>query len=254
MRRRILAAAACAVLLAAAPARAETWQADFSLSYLHGTYGSEETTTMVSAPLTIKRFFPRGEASASLPFYSIKTRGAVVLVDGTPQGAADANGPETVSGFGDIVVKGKIYVVEERGNLPSVDLAARLKLPTAEDGLGTGEPDAGLGWELSHRLGARHLVLADAMYTFIGDPPGVDYRNRLAWDVGVGWQPRPGATIALYYDYRSPLQAGKDAERSALIFASRRLRPGLRLYGLLEIGLTAAAGDVGLTAGLKYGF
>lgn len=244
-----------AVTLAiAAPAQPETWQADVSVSYLRGTYGDEATTSIVTAPLTLKRFFRRCDASVSFPLVSVRTRGDALLVDGTPHGAADGDGKGTVSGLGDVVVKGKYYALEERGNLPSLDLAGRVKLPTAADGLGTGEPDAGIGVELVRRIGAKHLVLADAMYTLIGDPPGVDYRNRISWDVGVGWQPSAGATIALYYDYRSPLRASQGAERSALLYASRRLRPGLRWYGMLEIGLTEAAGDLGLTGGVKFGF
>lgn len=248
------AAAACVALFVAAPALAETWQVDLSVSFARGTYGSEETTSIVSVPLTVKNFFARGEASATFPFVSVDTQGEMLVIDGTPQDMAGGGGAGTVSGLGDIVVKGKFYALEERGSLPSLDLVARVKLPTAVDGLGTGEPDAGLGVDISHRLGARHLVLADAMYTFIGDPPETEYQNRVAWDLGLGWQPRPGATIAFYYDYRSSLKSSRGPERSALLFFSRRVRPGLRLYGLLEAGFTDAASDVGLTAGVKYSY
>jgi hypothetical protein len=66
-----------------------------------------------------------------------------------------------------------------------------MKLPTAADDLGTGQPDLGFGTEVSYRFGGYYFAMADLMYTFIGDPPGADYRNRVAWDLGVGWQPRP---------------------------------------------------------------
>ncbi len=226
------------VLLVPAAARAETWQVDVSASYLEGTYGSTERTTILFVPLTVKRLFERGDLSASVPFASMGAEGE----------------PTRTRGLGDILLKGRLYAVEARGGRPSIDLAARVKLPTAAEGLGLGEPEAGLGVELARRLNARIVLMADAMYNAIGNSADTAYRNRVFWDAGFAWQPRRGATIAVYYDYRSALMEGRGSEQSILLFGSRRMRRGLRLYALLDVGLTAAASDLSLTAGVKYGF
>jgi hypothetical protein len=242
MRRRRPATAVVAtcvlLLVTASSAHSETWQVDVSASNLEDDYGGAEQTAILYTPLTVRRLFQRGDLSVSVPFVSMNTQG-------------EATG---TSGLGDILLKGRLYAVEERGRRPSVDLAARFKLPTAAEGLGLGEPEAGLGVELSRRLDATHVLMADVLYTAIGNSPDTDYHNRVTWDVGVAWQPRRGVTIAFYYDYRSALREGRGSEQSVLLFGSRRVRPGLRLYGLIDVGLTAAASDLSLTAGFKYGF
>jgi opacity protein-like surface antigen len=251
----VAAAVACASILVPAPAHSGSWQADLSATYESGTYGSSETTTMVSIPLTIKRYFSRWETSITLPYLSVETKGDVVIVDGSPQSAAEgSDGSGSASGLGDIVIKGKFYAATERGSLPYIDLVARVKVPTAGTDLGTGEADFGFGAEISHSLGKKYFAMADTMYTITGDPSGTDYRNRVAWGLGGGWQPKPGSTLSISYDYKSALRSTETAARSLTVYGSRRLRPAVRLYGLLDFGLSDSASDVGLTAGVKYDF
>lgn len=239
-------------ILAPGPARAGSWQADLSLSYQQGDYGGDETTTFLSVPLTLKRLFAAGEISVTVPYLSVETGGAVVVVDGTPQTAGDGKGG-SASGLGDIVLKGKYAAVEQKGRLPYVDLVCRLKLPTAPEDLGTGEMDVGLGTELSYRFGGNYFAMADFMYTFIGDPPDTNYRNRVAWDLGLGWQPQPVWTLSIYYDSASSLRSNP-AATSAMFYAAYRLRPDVRLFAFLDLGISRTASDIGITAGAKYSY
>lgn len=239
-------------LFAASPARAGTWQADLSVSYQKGEYGGDESTTIVAVPLTLRYLLPRGQIAATVPYVSLESRGKVVVVDGTPQ-AVDGGDGGSSSGLGDIVFKVKYEALEQKGRLPYVDLVCRLKLPTAHDDLGTGQADLGFGTELSYRFGGDYFATADFMYTYVGDPPDSDYRNRVAWDLGVGWQPRPGWTLSLSYDYASSLRSDP-AARSLMFYAGHRLRPKVRLFALLDLGLSDTASDYGLTAGVKRSF
>lgn len=239
-------------LLTSSPARAGSWQADLAVSYQQGEYGSDETTTMLSVPLTIKYLFTQGEVSVTAPYVSMDTAGDVVVVDGTPQ-AVDGGGGGSASGLGDIVLKGKYAAVTQKGRLPYVDLVCRLKLPTAHQDLGTGEMDVGFGTDLSYRFGKKYFAMADFIYTLIGDPPDVSYRNRFAWDLGVGWQPQPAWTLSLYYDSASSL-VSRPAATSLMFYAGHRLRPDVRLYALLDLGLSDTASDFGFTTGVKYSF
>jgi hypothetical protein len=242
----------CAALLVSSPLRADSWQADLAVSYQTGEYGSGETTTLVSVPLTLKYLFAQGEVSAMVPFVSMTTQGAVVVVDGAPQ-AVDGGGGGSVSGLGDIVLKGKYAALTQQGRLPYVDLVCRLKLPTAHEDLGTGEADVGFGTEVSYRFAKKYFAMADVMYTLIGDPPDVNYHNRFAWDLGAGWQPRPAWTLSLSYDSASSL-VSRPAAASLMFYVGHRLRRDVRLYALVEFGLSATASDFGLTAGVKYSF
>lgn len=250
--RAAVMAGVLTAILTPGPAHAGSWQTDLSISYQQGDYGGDETTTFLSVPLTIKRLFAAGEISVTVPYLSVETAGAVVVVDGTPQADGGGEGG-SASGLGDIVLKGKYAAIEQQGRLPFVDLVCRLKLPTAPEDLGTGETDVGLGTELSYRFGGNYFAMADFMYTFIGDPPDTNYRNRVAWDLGLGWQPQPAWTLSIYYDSASSLHS-KPAAQSAMFYAAYRLRPAFRLFALLDLGLSRTASDIGITAGVKYSY
>lgn len=258
MRRRPLLRAAAAavflwiVLLSLSPAQAGSWQADLAVSYQQGEYGSDETTSILSVPVTLKYLLTQGEVSVMVPYVSLDSQGDVVLVDGTPQAVDGADGG-SASGLGDIVFKGKYAALTQKGRLPFVDLVCRLKLPTANEDLGTGEMDFGLGTELSYRFRKKYFAMADLMYTFIGDPPDASYRDRIAWDLGLGWQPQPAWILSVYYDSASSLSS-RPAATSLMFYASHRLRPDVRLYALLDFGISDTAADFSLTAGVKYSF
>ncbi len=257
-RAKRLGAAALAVfslLLWPGAARAADWQADVSVSFSEGDYGGDGDTTMFYVPLMLKRIFRSGDVSVTVPFIYLKSATGAVPVDGRPQ--SDGTGQvESASGLGDVVLKGKYYAVEQEGALPYLDLVARVKLPTADEdrGLGSGQPDFGLGAEASWRFGRNYFLSADVSYTIVGDPAGVNYENRAAWNAGLGWEPVAGLTLAAYYDYRGPLQSGDGSARTLQLYAARRYRRVWRLYALAELGLSDAAADFGLTIGLRRGF
>ena len=90
--------------------------------------------------------------------------------------------------MGDIVVRGRYYVVDERGWIPTVAIRAHVKAPTADadKGLGTGRPDEGVGLEISRTFGRGFMAMIDGGYTVIGQPSGVEYNNNWWYDVGIG--------------------------------------------------------------------
>ena len=69
----------------------------------------------------------------------------------------------TTTGIGDVILRGRYYLVEEQEYVPLIAVTARLKLPTANasQGLGTGEFDHGYGVEVSKLIGASWLVFFD---------------------------------------------------------------------------------------------
>ena len=93
----------------------------------------------------------------------------------------------THCGMGDIVMRGRYYVVDERGWIPTIAVRGHIKAPTADDGLGlgTGRPDEGFGLEISRMFGAT-TAMVDGGYTVIGKPAGLDFNNVWWYDVGLG--------------------------------------------------------------------
>ena len=78
--------------------------------------------------------------------------------DGLPttQGSGALAQDVSTCGMGDIIVRGRYYVLDERGWRPTIVVRAHFKAPTAsaDAGLGTGRPDEGIGVELSRMIGA----------------------------------------------------------------------------------------------------
>ena len=153
------------------------WRVSATVNYSSGSYGIDSRTNILYAPVTVRRMFLDGDVSLTIPIVSISGTGAVRLVGGTPTrtssasaspvgalagvsgsgkglGASPLSTPTTDSGLGDIILRGRYYLVEESGFVPLVAITGRVKLPTADAdrGLGTGEFDEGAGLELTKLL------------------------------------------------------------------------------------------------------
>ncbi|MGH9749696.1 MAG: transporter [Candidatus Polarisedimenticolia bacterium] len=92
------------------------------------------------------------------------------------------------SGTGDLVLSNETYLVRAgKGKRPFVSLLLDVKIPTAdqEEGLGTGERDYGAGFVYVQPLGKYWQLLGDAGYRWMGDPEGVDFKNRIRGSLGL---------------------------------------------------------------------
>ena len=259
MRRKIqltaAALSAASVLLAAGLAPGQQgdyrWQYGASVSYLTGDYGSDDDTDMIYLPLTAKRYLSWGDVSIVVPYLDISSGGSSTVIDGTvvPTAGADAAGG---SGLGDIVLRGRYYAVRQDGALPYIDLVGKVKLPTGDEGkdLGTGEADVTAAAELSRWVDREYLLLAELGYTLIGDPPGVDYDNRVSYSFGAGRMLDPDWLVIGYLDGRTAISDGDDP-LSLLLTAEYRERNDLRFDIMLELGLTDGSPDLGLTLGVR---
>ncbi|MFH0954109.1 MAG: transporter [Verrucomicrobiota bacterium] len=232
------------------------WEAGTSLSYSSGDYGEPDDTDMVYIPVVIKRFFDAGELSLVVPWLYVETGAEQVIVDGRPQGgdAESSGGRDSSSGLGDILLKGRYYVVTQDGAKPYVDLLAKVKLPTADegDGLGTGEADFGIGVDVSRWFAGHWFAFFEADYVFIGDPPDVDYDNRTLVDLGLGRQVNRHLQASAFYEYRSSIDPDDADSQSLLASASYRLTPQTKVYGVVEGGLSDGAPDYSVTFGVSH--
>lgn len=243
------------MIVAAAGGAAEkefTWQGSSSVTYETGKYGTDHETTLLYWPVTLKRFLGKGDVSLTVPYVELDTQGGRTVLDGSVVPGTGSGG----AGLGDVSIKGCYNWIEQNDMLPFVDLIARLKLPTADKnkGLGTGEPDIGFGMEVARRFRSDYLALADLTYTFIGDPPGVSYQDRIDADVGAGYQFTREWLGCVYYNYRSAISTGSADARSVSFLGNYKMSPELRFYCMIELGLSDGAPDYGLTVGASCRF
>lgn len=228
------------------------WQVESSITAESGSYGTDQTTDLLYWPFTIRRNLDAGDVSLTIPWLDLEAGDGQTVVDGTVIRGSGYGG----SGLGDAVLKGRYHWIEQTEQLPFVDLIARLKLPLADEdkGLGTGEVDAGLGFDVTRRFQRDNLWFAGMTYTFMGDPPGVDYDNRVDLEAGIGRDVLPGLLICSMYNFRSAVSPGSDDAHSISFLANHRTTERVRIFVMLEFGLTDGAPDQSLTVGGSYRF
>jgi hypothetical protein len=239
----------------------EKWQTDLSATYTSGDYGTNSRTDILYMPFSLRRLFEAGDLTLVVPYIHITSDGNVTLVNGVPNKTGRlrrARTPARVSeeGIGDVVLKGRYYVLDEQGLLPTFALTARVKAPTADAdrGLGTGEWDEGFGAEVSKRFAESWVGYFDLGYTIIGKPAGVPLRNQWNYDAGLGYYFTKVLLGSVYYEEWRALLPGQANPRDLLFLVTYKATPAVRFNVGLETGLSDGAPDYGLTAGLSVRF
>jgi hypothetical protein len=217
--------ATIAILPIPANAQDGNWQVGTSPSFSSGRYGTELRTTVFHTPITARRLF--------------------------------ADGDVTLGGMGDIVVRGRYYVLDERGWLPTIAIRGHVKAPTAsaDRGLGTGRPDEGIGIEVSRSLGAAFLAMLDGGYTLIGEPAGVSYNDNWWYEIGLGRDFANGLyNVSVFYAEDRAFLAGLENAREVLAALSFKGTQGWRFQVSGQYGLSNGAPDHGITLGASRRF
>jgi hypothetical protein len=278
------------------------WQISFTPSYSHGNFGTNTTSEFIYAPFSIRRFFSKGDISLVIPSVTAITDGRTTVVGNTAfrvddnsgsnsgsgggGGGSDDNcrqdnsGPGnqndtpcgtttriagqkvTTSGIGDVILRGRYYLVEEQDYVPLIAVTARLKFPTANasQGLGTGEFDHGYGVEASKLIGTSWLVFFDGGYNFIGDPDRADgsgtlgLRNQYWYDVGAGHYVTKDLLASVYFEEYRALRPGLPNARDVFFSSNYRLSAAWRLNGGVAVGLSNGAPDYVVSIGTSYRF
>jgi hypothetical protein len=163
----------------------------------------------------------------------------------------------TSCGQGDIVVRGRYYIIDERAWWPTIALRAHVKAPTADAsaGLGTGKPDEGVGIEVSQTVAGGTTLMVDSGYTLIGKPAGAEFGNRWWYDVGIGQDFARGVlNLSVFFEEYSAIVPGLVNARDILAALTVRSASGWRLQFAAEVGLSDSAPDHGFTFGASRRF
>ena len=180
----------------------------------------------------------------------------VALVDGTPNVTGGEGGRETAAGLGDTVLKLRVYALDDPGPeswLPALTPFVKLKIPTGDDkrGLSTGKPDGGLGIEFDKQFKS-FFLLGDVGYTFMGDPPDQNFRDRPAASLGFGVPLGPKWSVVAMLDWRRALVRGTDDPLEVLGILTARLSPTLTVSPHAFLGLTDGSPDWGIGFEISY--
>jgi hypothetical protein len=271
----------------ASPSPDRNWQIGFTPSYSSGNFGTNTTSTFFYAPISIRRLFRDGDVTLVIPFVTATTDGRSTLIGGNqvqvqggsnkgPGGGGSGSGggggcdedePScltgqaagqklTTSGLGDIILRGRYYVVEEKDWTPLVAITGRLKLPTADEtrGLGTGKMDEGVGTEISKLLGDNWITFLDGGFNIIGRPDGLNLRNQWWYDAGGGYYFAKNLLGSVYFEEYRSLFSGAQNIRDVFFGMSYRASSEWRFNGGVAVGLSNGAPDHVLSVGTSYRF
>lgn len=263
------------------PPSDRNWQIGFTPSYSSGNFGTSTTSTFFYAPISIRRLFRDGDVTLVIPFVTSTTDGRTTLVGGNAV-RVDNSGPGSVSsecdnsgqgkgscltgraegqkvttaGLGDIILRGRYYIVEEKDYFPLIFLTARMKLPTANEklGLGTGAFDHGYGVGMSKMIGEEWIAFLDGGYNFIGDPNGLELRNQHWYDVGAGYYVTKYLLASVYFDEYRSLVSGTVNIRDVFFGVNYSASSAWRFNGGVALGVSNGAPDHTLSVGSSYRF
>jgi hypothetical protein len=239
-------------------AQREHFQLKVGAGYDRGDFGTSETTHAAYAPVTLRYLGERFDVGVTGSFIYLDSPEDVIIVDGRPTLTGEPSGRDTVTGIGDTVIRARYFLVDDPG--PGAYYGGfapfvRLKLPTGNEdrGLGTGEFDFGVGLEFDKRLGELFFIFGDVSYTFMGDPPDQNFRDRPAASLGAGV--RLGTfTPSILLDWRRALLSGGDDPLELLGSVIIRVAPTTTIAPYAFVGLTDGSPDWGLGFEVSYRF
>ncbi len=250
--RNIIVALGIGAIISAQPAFAQddydrgpevsiTAGVDFS----SGDFGTGVDTEIFVAPLNARISTDDFRLNASIPFIRIKGAENIVGGDSGPI-VVDPNTPVTTrSGIGDLTLGANYAIPESRFGL-GLDFGTRVKLPTAQTGLGTGKTDVSFSGEVS-RTFAMITPFAQAGYRLMGNPDGFELDN--VWFGSVGASAAVGKSVVLAsYDYRQSPNALVEDSQEIFGALSTPLSRALDLTFFGSAGLSNGASDYGLGA------
>jgi len=241
----------------AGPPGREHFQLKLGAAYDQGDFGTPDTTRSVFAPLTLRYLGEQFDVGVTAAIVYLDTESSVVIVDGVPTPTGRRRRSHE-TGFGDLLFRARYYAVEDAGPdtaVPALTPFLKVKAPTADSrkGLGTGEWDVGFGLEFDKQF-HEFFVLGDVGYTFIGDPPGQDFRDRPAASLGIGRSFLPWLAITALLDWRRSLVPDREDPLELVAIVQLKVAPHLVLSPYAFAGLTSGSPAFGVGAELSWRF
>lgn len=232
--------------------RVSRFSLNTQLSTFTGDYGGEEDTTVSYITETLKYTHSRvGELSVSVPYVFREGNGVTA-----GETVAVTTIPEDADGIGDVLVKGRYYLVPETQTMPGIDLTGRVKFPTADEneGLGTGRYDAGGGVGLTKRFG-KVLALADTEVIWRDRRPNSSLK-RTRWDyaAGLGYPFTPKLSGYVFYEGSTKPSPNSEAPSELVYAVVYKVKESFSVNGYVLQGLSDGSPDVGGSVGATWYF
>lgn len=224
--------------------RAQEFRIGAGVDYSSGKYGEADETKILSIPFSIRYARFPWTLRASIPWIQIEGPDDIVIgADGALPGGT-SSGIEKNNGLGDFTAAVMYSIDPQSEAMPALDLTAKLKAPTADEGkrLGTGKADYSFQIDASKTWGDWTPFLT-AGYQFMGSSDELPLDDRAYGSVGCMLRLMKSATVGLAYDYRQAASDRSEDSHEIGVFGTIRARTDLRISPYVAIGLSDGAPD-----------
>lgn len=267
MNRRILAALSLLPLYSGTLFAEGTYSVGFGSEYSSGDYGTGNTATLWSVPISLNYQADKWGWGISVPYLILRSSGDVVVgsggMIGTGPGVIGGGGAgggggmsttattttTTVSGLGDVTLRGSVEITEEGKLMPWMGFTLKAKIATADENkfLGTGENDYAAQLEM-----VKGMVGGYAGYKILGDPAYVNFNNVAYGALNLSHYTSDTTRFTLEGYLEQPIIDGNDPKREVSLIVSHKLNEGRRISAYVLKGFSDASPDWGAGIVFKY--
>jgi hypothetical protein len=222
---------------------------EYGLQYETGDYGTGETTTTWTAPLTLK-YYPNQKLDFELyvPFIRTSNASTTVIAGGMrgrrggSQGSVRTMNSET--GLGDVSLTTGYNLIPESAHTVMVRPLFYVKLPTGDEdkGLGTGGLDVGGGLALSKWLGD-WMTYGELFYISPENSDNLDLQDYWNYTFTLGYAATDRLRPEVSLVGSTNAFKGADDVRSLELALNYWPAGRFRLLGYVSFGLTNASSD-----------
>ena len=223
--------------------------ASTGVDFSTGDYGTGVDSDIWNVPFGLKFELDPFVLRVTVPYVVIN--GPVTLVGDNPEPLPGFT--NTRDGIGDVLVAASYVFFPEPQWLPVMEFTGKVKFGTASasKGLGTGEIDYALQFDVSKTFGIV-TPFAGAGYKFIGDPSGIDLQNKAYASAGGSVRVASWLSAGVAYDWSQSSVPGRPDSHELSPFGTIKLGRYFRIDPYAVIGLSQNAPDWG--AGLQLRF
>jgi hypothetical protein len=222
------------------------------VTWLDGKYGQPIGTSVLYAPFTAAYRSSTWKFDATLPYLDVRGPGNVVGAGGTPTVVGSGSSKVTDrAGLGDLTFGGSAMLPKAPA-LPFLEFAARVKVPTAQHNLGTGQTDVAAQMNAYQIVTPRLTLLASAGYQWLGKSATYRLKDGALAMVGADYKAARDLDLGISANYISSIAHGLQDQVSVTPFLAWRADRhwGVTAYGLA--GATRSSPDYG--AGFQLTF
>lgn len=243
-----LAAAVTLVALPGAAAAQVVWEPSIGVDYSRGAYGATEDTEVTYVPLSLRATTPRWRFDMAVPWLRVRgPQGSVaggVVIPGT--------GPVVENdGLGDVTLSATYQLTAPGSAGTAFEIGGGVKLPTADETLGTGKTDYNVQLGVRHPVSDRLMLVGSLGYQWLGDPVAYELTDGPTASLGFNYAAQPRTNVGVIANYRSAYFAGFDDQIMVSPYVRLDSESGWALTAYGTAGFTDASPDFGL--GLMVG-